>query len=151
MFALLPILALAASTPAQPTEQTVAAPVADTSNQPRLVYVYAGPDGESHAREIEVSPSAGVLPLTGLRAVSYKPAKVQWHNAPSPQFAINLTGTLEVETSDGARRRIGPGDLVFMSDTTGKGHVTRLLSPVTALFIQPAPGFDVQAWAAGGK
>ena len=128
---------------------TVTAPIANTAVRPRLLHVYATADGETHIEEISVAPTAGTLPLTGLRAISYQPNKVDWHHAPTPQFAINLTGDLQVETSDGDKRKIGPGDLVFLEDTHGKGHITRLLSPVTALFIKPADGFDVHAWAAG--
>ena len=136
---------MAADTPAASTT----APVANTDVQPRLLHVYATADGESHLEEISVAPAAGTLPLTGLRAISYKPSKVDWHHAPQPQFAINLTGDLQVETSDGSKRKIGPGDLVYLEDTHGKGHITRLLGPVTALFIKPVDGFDIHAWAKG--
>ena len=128
---------------------TVTAPVANTAVQPKLLHVYATPDGESHIEELSVAPTAGTLPLTGLRAISYQPNKVDWHHAPTPQFAINLTGDLQVETSDGSKRKVGPGDLVFLEDTHGKGHITRLLGPVTALFIKSADGFDIRAWAKG--
>ncbi len=127
------------------------APVNNTSNPPKLLHVYADAKGESHLEVITVGPTAGELPLTGMRAISYQPNKVTWHHAPTPQFAINLTGYLQVEVSDGTKHKIGPGDLVLLEDTTGKGHVTRLLSPVTALFIHPAAGFDVHAWAKGAK
>ena len=130
-------------------QPTATAPVQNASVRPRLLHVYATPDGESHIEEISVSPKAGDLPLTALRALSYSPTNVTWHNAPSRQFAINLTGVLEVELSDGTKRRIGPGDLVLLEDTTGKGHVTRLVSPVTCLFIRVADNFDVKKWAAG--
>ena len=136
---------MAADTPAQ----TVTAPVANTDVQPRLFHVFATPDGESHLEQLSVAPTAGTLPLTGLRAISYKPNKVDWHLAPRPQFAINLTGELQVETSDGSKHRIGPGDLVYLEDTRGKGHITRLLNPVTALFIIPPDGLDIRAWAKG--
>ena len=136
---------MAAETPAA----TVSAPIANADVKPRVLHVYATPDGESHLEVLEVAPTAGRLPLTGLRAISYKPNKVDWHHAPAPQFAINLTGDLQVEVSDGTKRKIGPGDLVFLEDTQGKGHITRLLGPVTALFIQPADGFDIRAWAKG--
>ena len=128
---------------------TVAAPVAN-SVPPRIFHVFATPDGETHFEELMVASTAGVLPLTGLRAISYKPNKVDWHLAPQPQFAINLTGDLQVEVSDGSKRKIGPGDLVYLEDTQGKGHITRLLTPVTALFIHTAPGFNIRAWAKGG-
>ncbi len=135
---------------AQPAPgSTVAAPVNNTSNPPKLLHVYADAKGETHLETITVSPKAAMLPLMGLRAISYQPNKVNWHHAPTPQFAINLTGYLQVELSDGMKHKIGPGDLVFLEDTKGKGHITRLLSPVTALFIVPAPGFDIHKWAAG--
>ena len=136
---------MAADTPAA----SVTAPVANADVRPRLLHVYATADGESHLEDIYVTPQAQTLPLTGLRAISYKPNKVDWHHAPQPQFAINLTGDIQVEVSDGSKRHIGPGDLVFLEDTTGKGHITRLLGPVTALFIKPVDGFDIHAWAKG--
>ena len=127
---------------------TSRSPVAN-SVPPRIFHVFATPDGETHFEELMVASTAGVLPLTGLRAISYKPNKVDWHHAPAPQFAINLTGELEAEVSDGSRQRFGPGDLVFLEDTIGKGHVTRLLEPVTCIFIHVEGDFDVAAWAAG--
>ncbi len=60
-----------------------------------------------------------------------------------------MTGALEVEISNGSRRRIGPGDLVFLEDVTGKGHVTRPLGPITNLFLHVPADFDVVAWARG--
>ena len=143
--------AVAQPAPRPATGATVRAPVSNPSNPPKLLHVYTSPNGETHLEVITVSPKAGVLPLTGLNAITYQPNKVDWHHAPTPQFAINLTGYLQVEVSDGTRHKIGPGDLVFLDDTTGKGHVTRLLSPVTALFIHPGPGFDIHKWAAGPK
>ena len=144
------VMAQASSTPTPPQPlQSVEAPRPNEGARPRIFRVYATADGESHIEEVEVAATASPLPLSNLRAVSYSPAKVEWHHAPSRQFAINLTGEIEAEVSDGTKQRIGPGDLVFLEDTTGKGHVTRLLSPVTALFIVPAEGFDLHAWAAG--
>ena len=128
---------------------TVTAPISNPNQLPQLYHVYATPDGESHLEVLKVAPTAGNLPLNHLRAISYQPNKVDWHNAPAPQFAINLTGDLQVETSDGTKHKIGPGDLVFLDDTKGKGHITRLLGPVTALFIVPPAGFDIRKWAAG--
>jgi quercetin dioxygenase-like cupin family protein len=72
-----------------------------------------------------------------------------WHTAPRRQFAINMTGELEVEITSGRRERIGAGDLVFLEDVTGKGHVTRALGPITNLFLHVPDTFDVVAWARG--
>jgi len=148
-FAAIVLLAAGAAVAQPAPGSTVSAPVSNASNPPKLLHVFTDAKGETHLETIEVSAKAGVLPLTGLQAITYQPNKVNWHNAPSAQFAINLTGYLEVELSDGTKHKIGPGDLVFLEDTTGKGHVTRLLTPVTALFIHPGPGFDIHRWAAG--
>ncbi len=44
-----------------------------------------------------------------------------WHNAPTRQLCIMLTGIWEIGTTNGKKRRWGPGQ-VFMPDTVeGKG------------------------------
>jgi hypothetical protein len=50
-----------------------------------------------------------------------------WHPTPRRQFIIVLTGGLEVEVSDGEMRRFGPGSVILVEDTDGKGHVSRVL------------------------
>jgi hypothetical protein len=59
------------------------------------------------------------------------------HPASRRQWVVMLRGAIEIEVSDGARRRFGPGDLVLVTDTTGRGHVTfgRGTPPLEALFI----------------
>lgn len=118
----------------------------------RLIHISATPDGESHANIVEISNSAGEIPVTAMSARAYErnvSNDAEWHTAPQKQFAINLTGTLEVEISDGSRHVIGQGDLVYLSDITGKGHVTRVTSPVTNLFIQVPQDWDMLRWASG--
>jgi uncharacterized cupin superfamily protein len=59
------------------------------------------------------------------------------HPAPRRQWVVMLRGAIEVEVGDGERRRFGPGDLLFVTDTTGRGHVTAGVGgpPIEALFI----------------
>jgi hypothetical protein len=117
-----------------------------------LVRVYATPDGGSRVEELTISPAAKPIDITRMTAGAYRGSGAtapDWHTAPRKQFAINMTGELEVELTDGTRRRIGAGDLVFLEDVTGKGHVTRALGPITNLFLHVPEGFDVVAWAAG--
>jgi hypothetical protein len=38
-----------------------------------------------------------------------------------------LRGAIDVEVSDGTSRRFGPGDLVLAADTSGRGHITRVV------------------------
>jgi hypothetical protein len=118
----------------------------------RLIHIFATPDGESHHQVVDISNDAGEIPVTGMTARAYArnaSSEADWHTAPRKQFAINMMGSLEVEISDGSRHRIGQGDLVFLEDITGKGHVTRVLSPVTNLFIQVPQDWDMLRWAQG--
>jgi uncharacterized cupin superfamily protein len=38
-----------------------------------------------------------------------------------------LRGEVEVTASDGETRRLSPGGLLLLEDTTGKGHATRVV------------------------
>src|SRR5262245_17038629 len=42
------------------------------------------------------------------------------HPAPRRQWVVMLRGAIEIEVSDGARRRFDPGDVVLVTDTTGR-------------------------------
>lgn len=115
----------------------------------RLIHIYATPDGESHADIVDITNNNGEIPVTGMTARVYErndSNAEEWHTAPRKQFAINMTGTLEVELSDGKRQAIGQGDLVYLEDINGKGHVTRVTSPVTNLFIHVPQDWDMLAW-----
>lgn len=119
----------------------------------RLIRIYATPDGESHADIVEIANDAAEIPVTGMTARAYArntSSSADWHTAPRKQFAINMTGTLEVELSNGSRQRIGQGDLVYLEDIFGKGHVTRVQTPVTNLFIHVPEDWDMMSWARGG-
>ena len=117
----------------------------------KVVRVYTTSDGGSRVEDIAISPDAKPIPVTRMTAGAYRGSGARapdWHNAPRKQFAINMTGELEVELTDGSRRKIG-SDLVFLEDTTGKGHITRALGPITNVFIHVPDDFDVVAWAKG--
>jgi hypothetical protein len=131
---------------------TAAAQSSGQELKARLIHIYATPNGGSRGEIIEISNSAGEIPVNGMTARAYErntTRSEEWHTAPRNQFAINLTGDLEVETTDGERHPIGAGDLVFLSDTTGQGHITRVKSEVTNLFIQVPQDWDMLKWARG--
>lgn len=119
----------------------------------KLIRIYTSADGESHVAHVDISNEAGEIPVTAMTARAYARSAssgADWHTAPRKQFAINMTGTLEVEVTDGTRQQIGAGDLVYLEDLTGRGHVTRVMSPVTNLFIQVPQDWDMLAWAQAG-
>ena len=64
--------------------------------------------------------------------------QVPAHNAPQPYICIVLSGQAEISTSNGDVRVFGPGEVLFCDDLTGKGHVTRSITDVVAVFINRA-------------
>lgn len=72
-----------------------------------------------------------------------------WHNAPTRQLCIMLSGVWEIGTTDGEKRRWGPGE-VFMPDTVeGRGHTSEVLQgPVRMVFIPVPAEVDIRAWGA---
>jgi hypothetical protein len=98
--------------------------------------VYSDSRGESHFEEINVemtpvefAPPAPPIDLSEFRDATRvaimraSPGwRGEWHPAPCRQLMFYLAGRVEAETSDAARRMMGPGTVVLLEDTTGKGH-----------------------------
>lgn len=56
------------------------------------------------------------------------PGSVQdWHNSETSMYIITLSGQMEVEIEGGRRHQFGPGDVRLADDTTGSGHISRVL------------------------
>jgi quercetin dioxygenase-like cupin family protein len=91
--------------------------------------LYTGPDGLTHAEEIEANFTAnGVskMDVTGAELHRMSPStKADWHTGPRRQFVITLSGRGEVEVAGGQKIPVGPGHIDLIEDTTGKGHITR--------------------------
>ena len=51
-----------------------------------------------------------------------------WHPSPKRQFVCMLQGTIEVMVGDGEIRSFGPGKVVLLEDTVGRGHFSRVVS-----------------------
>jgi quercetin dioxygenase-like cupin family protein len=104
------------------------------------VHVYADAAGASHFRDehfdftqsrdneasVHVLEAKGGASLLRLKAGAVE----DWHNAPRAWFLIVLQGASEVTTSDGQVRHFGPGSVVLLDDTAGKGHQTRVSGKV---------------------
>ena len=123
----------------------------------KVIRIFADSDGNSHVEEVPITTKAGrvfhaaaPVPATGMTYAEYQSSSTEdWHRAPGRQFSVSLSGEIEVEVSGGARHKIHPGDIVFLEDLQGKGHVTRILTPVTNLFVRVPEDFDLLAWARG--
>ena len=113
----------------------------------RYVRVYTGPDGESHFAAVDVlfTPAVYAPPAPPLQVSAATPATQSlfvvaaagwsggWHPTPVRQWAFILAGELELAVSDGATRRVGPGDALLLEDEAGRGHQTRVLGDRDAL------------------
>ncbi len=113
----------------------------------RYVRLFAGPDGESHFEDVDIelipTDFAPPAPLLNLSAFSpaarcgFLGAPAGWygdyHPTPRRQFFFCLHGTFEGIASDGTTRQLGPGSVLLMEDTVGKGHATRIIGDVDAL------------------
>ena len=112
-----------------------------------ITRIFTGPDGLSHAEDIELKLGprgvADMLKATGAEFSRRPPTQgadprnkaaspagsKEWHTGPARQFVITLTGNSEVEVSGGVHVAAGPGHINLIEDTTGKGHITRNFGP----------------------
>jgi quercetin dioxygenase-like cupin family protein len=100
----------------------------------KVTRLYPGSDGNAHFEDIEFS-----LDINGGAIQRSKPSKAtgvffsvtdgpyfrDWHATPHRQYIIILEGEVEVGVSENEKRRFGPGNVLLMDDTTGRGHTTR--------------------------
>ncbi|HVO93445.1 MAG TPA: hypothetical protein VMT22_11425 [Terriglobales bacterium] len=101
----------------------------------KIVRLYTGEDHESHFEDIEVElhpdkhmQVSTLQPAHGVIFRSAPPSHLSaYHPAPRRQYVITLSGQVEIETGDGTIRRFGPGDVMLAEDTTGRGHITRVV------------------------
>jgi hypothetical protein len=115
--------------------------------------LYADESGESRFEEVSVSleltdfaPPAAPAHLAAIGEVSSMAIVVgdeSWageepHPAPARQYMVSLQGAVEVTASDGDTRRVGPGEVLLIEDTTGKGHSTRAIGEIKFLIIRAA-------------
>jgi redox-sensitive bicupin YhaK (pirin superfamily) len=63
-----------------------------------------------------------------------------WHPASRRQLLVVLSGTLEVETSDGNKHRCSSGEVFLADDVGSRGHRTRTIGgPARVLFVHLPP------------
>ena len=106
----------------------------------RYVRLYADGKGETHFEqvpekfdEIDYRPPAPPLHVSHAfqsGALQFVRAPAGWVGEnicpPQHQFFFCLQGHLEIRASDGEKRTLGPGDVMLMEDSSGKGHSSRV-------------------------
>ena len=104
------------------------------SESVKVTRVYADAGGESHfgERDFPLRDAGEIGRLSepvAAKSVIFRRNSADydydWHVAPRRQFIVLLDGSIEIETSDGARRTFRGGGVLLPEDTTGRGHRTR--------------------------
>jgi hypothetical protein len=97
--------------------------------------IYADAAGDSHLQDVDLAMkpadyASAMSEMIAAKGVIFRQTRsgeyfIDWHNAPRRQFVVNLSGDVEIEVSDGEKRRFGPGSILLAEDVTGKGHISR--------------------------
>lgn len=102
----------------------------------RCVRIWTGADGNSLFEEGTIDLASGdrgdmLSSVVAAASISFRETRSGGtfapHNAPTRQFVITLSGTLEFRTATGATFVIRPGDILLAEDTTGTGHSWKLM------------------------
>ena len=109
-----------------------------------MTRLYTGPDGQTHAEEVELKFSAGkpaevfkMMQVTGAELHRTAGGSFDdWHRAPRRQYVITLSGRAELEVAGGKKIPVGPGNIDLVEDTTGKGHITKVVGAEDRVTIQ---------------
>lgn len=103
----------------------------------KYIKLFTGKDNKSHFEEVDagietlqpIGSYSKKMPVKGMMFRDFeKGACYGWHNAPQTQYIIYLEGEVEIEASGGETRIFKPGDVLFATDMTGEGHITRTLT-----------------------
>lgn len=96
--------------------------------------IFTGPDGQTHAEEINMKLARGdqsteVSEMMKAKGVQFRRQSLHyfedWHTAPRKQYVITLSGRGEIELTGGKKIPLGPGHILLAEDLTGKGHISR--------------------------
>jgi len=114
-----------------------AAVMAQSSKPMFMTRLYTGPDNLTHSEEIEVKFAGGagganqlsnLLRVTGAELHRAAPGRLSdWHRGPSHRYVITLSGRGELEVAGGKKIPVEPGHIELIEDTTGKGHITKVV------------------------
>jgi hypothetical protein len=109
-----------------------------------ITRLFTGPDGQTHAEEVEAKFTTGgandVFKMVGTSGAELHRAPAgrvsDWHTAPRRQYVITLSGRGELEVSGGKKIAVEPGHIELVEDTTGKGHITRVIGTEDRVTLQ---------------
>jgi len=108
----------------------------------RAFKLSTGPDNASHVEEGTIAVNDPSDVMTIHFAESPPHSALDWHDAPTSQYVITLSGTLEFTTRDGETFVLRPGDVLVAEDVRGSGHKWRLVDdqPWRRAYVVLKPG-----------
>ncbi len=120
----------------------------------RCIRIWTDEDGNSRFEEGMIDMPKGergdVLSGTfPVASISFRETEAggafEWHDAPTRQFVITLSGTLDFQTRSGAHFILRLGDILLAEDTTGSGHSWKLIDdqPWRRAYVILGPGAQV--------
>src|SRR5215469_10654400 len=120
----------------------------------KVVRFKTASDGGSEFVEVDISidnPStdafnntvhrSAVLPAQSAMVTDMAEGLYQdWHPASRRQLLFVLSGTVEIEISDGTKHRCGSGEVFLADDVGSRGHRSRTIDgPARVLFVHLPP------------
>jgi len=103
--------------------------------------IFTDEEGETHFKDVEIklesvdfAPPAPPINLSTFNPATQYAFSVfpsgwygDWHPTPRKQIFFLLSGESEAQVSDGEVRRFSAGSILLAEDTSGKGHVSRVV------------------------
>src|SRR3954465_154739 len=120
----------------------------------KVVRFASAPDGGSQFVEVDMTTDnastdsygntvhrSAVLPAQSATVTEMPEGLYQdWHPASQRQLLVVLSGTLEIETSDGEKRRCSSGEVFLADDLGSRGHCSRTIGgSARVLFVHLPP------------
>ena len=124
----------------------------------KIVRFASAPDGGSQFVEVNLpvdnastdawsntSRRSATLPARSAMVTEMPEGLYQdWHPASRRQLLVVLSGTLEIETSDGQKHRCRSGEVFLADDVGSRGHRSRTIGgPARILFVHLPPEADL--------
>lgn len=126
----------------------------------KIVRFASAPDGGSQFIEIDIPIDnaatdafgntvhrSAVVPAQSTMVTDMPEGLYQdWHPASRRQLLFVLSGTFEVETSDGKKHRCSSGEMFLADDVGSRGHRTRTIGgPARVLFVHLPPDANLDS------
>ena len=109
----------------------------------KVTRLYTGNDQQSYFEDVELQFSGDQKILT----TASRPATMvvfrsvpagtvlDLHPAPRRQYLVTISGSWEIEAGKGVKRVFKAGDVMLADDTTGEGHISRVLGSEPHIFM----------------